>query len=184
MSKTIHQFEAQFCKAKVPDVRPGYLVAVHQKIKEGNKERVQVFQGTVIATNAGHGVNDTFTVRKVSEGIGVEKTFPVHSPTIVKIEVIRAHKVRRAKLNYLRDLSGKALRMKEVPLELQEKAFELPKPETAEAPVSEAKAAETAETPAEAPEEATAKTPEVTEEVKAETKKEAAPADEAEQASK
>lgn len=126
MSQVLQDFGAQSCKASVPALKPGYLVAVHQRIKEGNKERVQVFQGTVIKTNAGHDVNDMFTVRKVSEGIGVEKTFPVHSPTIVKIEVLRAHKVRRAKLNYLRELSGKALRMKEIPLNLKEKFFTKP----------------------------------------------------------
>lgn len=123
MSKILEDFGNQSCKASVPDLKPGYLIAVHQKIKEGNKERVQVFQGTVIKTNSGHGINDNFTVRKVSEGIGVERTFPVHAPSIIKIEVIRAYKVRQAKLNYLRNLSGKALRMKEIPLNLREKFF-------------------------------------------------------------
>ncbi len=142
MSKVLQEFGNQSCKASVPDLKPGYLVAVHQKIKEGNKERVQVFQGTVLKTNAGYGVNDAFTVRKISEGVGVEKTFPIHSPTIVKIEVIRAHKVRQAKLNYLRALSGKALRMKEIPLNLKEKLFkkEEPKAEVKEETVEEAKA--------------------------------------------
>lgn len=123
MSNILQAFGTQSCKPSVPDLKPGYLVAVHQKIKEGNKERIQIFQGTVIKTNAGHGVNDLFTVRKISEGIGVEKTFPIHSPTIVKIEVIRAFKVRQAKLSYLRGLSGKALRMKEIPFTLKEKLF-------------------------------------------------------------
>ena len=126
MSKILQDFGNQYCKSSVPDLKPGYLVAVHQKIKEGSKERVQVFQGTVIKTNAGHGVNDNFTVRKVSEGVGVERTFPIHSSTIVKVVVLRAHKVRRAKLNYLRDLSGKALRMQEVSLDLKEKTFNVP----------------------------------------------------------
>ena len=132
MSQILQDFGTQSCKASVPDLKPGYLVAVHQKIKEGNKERVQVFQGTVIKANAGYGVNDMFTVRKISEGVGVEKTFPIHSPTIVKIDVVRAHKVRRAKLNYLRNLSGKALRMQEVELDLREKTFTpvAPEPET------------------------------------------------------
>ncbi|MCK5460458.1 50S ribosomal protein L19 [Candidatus Gracilibacteria bacterium] len=123
MSDLAQTFGNQFCKEKVPELRSGYLVKVHQKIKEGNKERIQVFQGTVTKTNAGHGVNDTFTVRKISEGVGVEKIFPIHSPSIVKIEVLRAHKVRRANLRYLRELSGKALRMKEIPLKLKEKFF-------------------------------------------------------------
>jgi len=110
------------------------IVKVHQKIKEGNKTRVQVFQGTVIAVNSGHNVDATFTVRKISEGIGVEKVFPIHSPNIVKIEVQRAQKVRRAKLTFLRERSGKALRLKEVPLNLKEKTFEQPV-----APVEEVK---------------------------------------------
>ena len=128
MSKIIQEFGNQYCKDSVPEMKAGYLVAVHQKIKEGNKERIQIFQGTVIKVNAGHGVDSTFTVRKISEGVGVEKIFPIHSPTIVKIDVLRAHKVRRAKLNYLRDLSGKALRMKEIPLRLREKTFAKPAP--------------------------------------------------------
>ena len=140
MSKVLQEFGNQSCKASVPDLKPGYLVAVHQKIKEGNKERVQIFQGTVIKTNAGHGVNDTFTVRKISEGVGVEKTYPIHSPTIVKIEVIRAYKVRQAKLHYLRELSGKALRMKEIPLNLREKLFTKPEaPKAEDAPAEETK---------------------------------------------
>ncbi len=126
MSKVLQDFGSQFCKEEVPALKPGYLVKVHTKIREGNKERVQVFQGTVIKTNAGYGVDETFTVRKISEGIGVERIFPIHSPNIVKIEVLRAHKVRRAKLNYLRELSGKALRLKEVPLSLTFKKFEKP----------------------------------------------------------
>jgi large subunit ribosomal protein L19 len=126
MSQILQDFGNQYCKEAVPVLKPGYLVKVHQKIKEGSKERVQVFQGTVIKTNAGHGVNDTFTVRKISEGIGVEKVFPIHAPSIIKIEVLRAHKVRRSNLGYLRKLSGKALRLKEIPLKLKEKTF--PKP--------------------------------------------------------
>jgi len=139
MSKILQEFGNQSCKAAVPDLKPGYLVAVHQKIKEGNKERVQVFQGTVLKTNAGYGVNDTFTVRKISEGVGVEKTFPIHSPTIVKIEVVRAYKVRQAKLNYLRGLSGKALRMKEIPLNLKEKLFKKEEPKAEVAPAEAVK---------------------------------------------
>lgn len=108
----------------MPDLRTGMIVKVHQKIIEGTKTRIQVFQGTVIAVNPGHNVDSTFTVRKISEGIGVEKVFPFHSPNIVKIEVQRAQKVRRAKLTFLRDRSGKALRLKEVPLNLKERTFE------------------------------------------------------------
>lgn len=142
MSQLIQAFNQKFCKESVPVLKPGMIVKVHQKIKEGNKERVQVFQGTVIRTGAGYGVDETFTVRKISEGVGVEKCYPIHSPNVVKIEVLRDQKVRRAKLNFLRFLSGKALRLKEVPLKLQEKKFE--KPVKKEAPAAEApKEAET-----------------------------------------
>jgi len=134
MSKILQEFGAQYCKEEVPELKPGYLIKVHSRIKEGNKVRTQVFQGTVIATNPGFGVDETFTVRKISEGIGVERVFPIHSPNIIKIEVLRAHKVRRAKLNYLRDLSGKALRLKEVPLKLKMKKFAKPAPAKSEAP--------------------------------------------------
>jgi len=133
MSKILQEFGAQYCKEEVPELKPGYLIKVHSRIKEGSKVRTQVFQGTVIATNHGFGVDETFTVRKISEGIGVERVFPIHSPNIIKIEVLRAHKVRRAKLNYLRDLSGKALRLKEVPLKLKMKKFAKPEPVSASA---------------------------------------------------
>jgi large subunit ribosomal protein L19 len=141
MSLLIQKFSNKFCKNSVPDLRPGMIVKVHQKIKEGNKTRVQVFQGTVIATNPGQGVDSTFTVRKISEGIGVEKVYPYHSPNIVKIDVQRAQKVRRAKLNFLRERSGKALRLKEVPLKLKNNEFAKEAPK-AEAPAEEAPAAE------------------------------------------
>ncbi|MBT3348801.1 50S ribosomal protein L19 [bacterium] len=124
MSELLHSYSKKFCKDEVPDLKPGYIVKVHQKITEGSKTRIQVFQGTVLAVNSGHGVDDTFTVRKISEGIGVEKVYPIHSPNVVKIEVMRAQKVRRAKLNFLRDRSGKALRLKEIPLKLRGKKFE------------------------------------------------------------
>jgi large subunit ribosomal protein L19 len=125
MDQLLQKISLKNCKTNVPVLRSGYQVCVHQKIKEGNKERIQIFQGIIIALGSGEGIGETFTVRKISEGIGVEKVFPVHSPNIVKIEVQRAHKVRRAKLNFLRKLSGKALRLKEVPLELREKTFEI-----------------------------------------------------------
>jgi large subunit ribosomal protein L19 len=95
-----------------PDMRSGDTVRVHVKVREGEKERIQVFEGMVIGQHRG-GVRATFTVRKVSFGQGVERIFPLHSPTIDKIEVIRSAKVRRAKLYFLRDLRGKAARMKE-----------------------------------------------------------------------
>lgn len=119
MDKQVQQFTEKYCKESVPDIRTGYLVSVHQRIREGGKERIQKFQGTVIKVSDGSGIHRSFTVRKISEGIGVEKTYLLHSPNVVEIEVLRAHKVRQAKLYYLRDLSGKALRMKEIPLKLK-----------------------------------------------------------------
>jgi large subunit ribosomal protein L19 len=96
----------------VPDFRPGDTVKVHVRVVEGNRERVQVFQGVVLRRQ-GVGVRETFTVRKVSFGVGVERTFPVHSPTIARIEVLTQGDVRRAKLYYLRQRSGKAAKVKE-----------------------------------------------------------------------
>ncbi len=96
-----------------PDIRPGYSVKVHQRIKEGNKERVQVFSGLVIKLNSGHGTDRTFTVRNIVSGVGVEKTFPCHSCTIEKIEITKIAKVRRAKLYFMRERSGKSARLKE-----------------------------------------------------------------------
>lgn len=110
----IQQFDKKQLKKDLPEIKPGYTVKVHQKIKEGEKERVQVYEGLVIAISHGHGPNKTITVRKMVEGIGVEKIFPLHSPNIVKIEVVRIGKVRRAKLFYMRNVSGKAARLKEV----------------------------------------------------------------------
>ena len=96
----------------IPDFRPGDTLRVHVRVVEGNRERVQVFQGAVIRRQ-GSGARETFSVRKVSFGVGVERTFPVHSPTIARIEVATLGDVRRAKLYYLRDLSGKAAKIKE-----------------------------------------------------------------------
>ena len=97
----------------VPDFRSGCTVRVHVRIKEGDKSRIQIFEGLVIKRN-GHGIGETFTVRKISSGVGVERTFPVHSPIIEKIEVLRRGKVRRARLFYLRGRSGKASRIEEI----------------------------------------------------------------------
>ena len=99
-------------RSDIPDFRPGDTLKVHVKVVEGNKTRVQLFQGVVIA-RSGSGVSETFTVRKVSYGVGVERTFPVHSPIIEKIEVHTRGDVRRAKLYYLRDRVGKAAKIKE-----------------------------------------------------------------------
>jgi len=103
----LEQIESDGCKQNVPVFNVGDTVRVHFKIVEGNKERIQVFEGLVIARKNG-GVRETFTVRKISFGTGVERTFPIHSPRIDKIEVTRSGSVRRAKLYYIRDLSGKA----------------------------------------------------------------------------
>ncbi|MBW5444599.1 50S ribosomal protein L19 [Cohnella sp. CFH 77786] len=97
----------------VPSFRPGDTLKVHVKVVEGSRERIQLFEGVVIKRRGG-GISETFTVRKISYGVGVERTFPVHSPRIEKIEVARRGKVRRAKLYYLRDLRGKAARIKEI----------------------------------------------------------------------
>lgn len=96
----------------VPDFRPGDTVKVHVRVVEGGRERIQVFEGVVIARN-GSGARETFTVRKLSFGVGVERIFPIHAPIVQKIEVARRGKVRRAKLYYLRDRVGKAARIKE-----------------------------------------------------------------------
>jgi large subunit ribosomal protein L19 len=99
-------------RSDVPDFAPGDTLKVHVRVIEGQKERIQVFQGVVIA-RAGSGIRETFTVRKVSYGVGVERTFPLHTPTIARIEVVTRGDVRRAKLYYLRDRIGKAAKVKE-----------------------------------------------------------------------
>ena len=101
-----------YMKNDLPEFRAGDTVKVHVRIKEGDKERIQVFEGLVIYRHGG-GISETFTVRKISSGVGVEKIFPLHSPMIAKIEVVRLGKVRRAKLSYIRALSAKAARIKE-----------------------------------------------------------------------
>ncbi len=112
MNDVIREIEQAQLKEAVDEFNVGDTVRVHCKIKEGNRERVQVFEGTVIKRQNG-GNRETFTVRKSSGGIGVEKTWPLHSPNVVKIEVVRRGKVRRAKLFYLRNLSGKKAKVKE-----------------------------------------------------------------------
>lgn len=108
----LDKVDAAQLRSDIPDFRPGDTVDVHVKVIEGSKERIQVFKGVVIRRQNG-GIRETFTVRKVSYGIGVERTFPVHSPNLDKIEVVTRGKVRRAKLYYLRDLRGKAAKIKE-----------------------------------------------------------------------
>ena len=108
----IKSIEHEQKKSKIPALKVGNTVRVHQKIKEGNRERIQVFEGIIIKKQGG-GVNATFTVRRVSYGVGVEKTFLVHSPNVEKVELVRVGKARRAKLYYLRDRVGKAAKTKE-----------------------------------------------------------------------
>ena len=113
MNEIIRKIEAEQMKENAPEFNVGDTVKVYAKIKEGNRERIQVFEGTVLKKQGG-GVRATFTVRKNSNGVGVEKTWPLHSPVVENIEVIRRGKVRRAKLNYLRSRIGKAAKVKEL----------------------------------------------------------------------
>ena len=111
MNKT-DLIEKPFLRTDLPEFRPGDTVKVHVRVVEGNRERVQVFQGVVIRRSGG-GIRETFTVRKISFGVGVERTFPLHSPSIAKVEIVQRGRVRRAKLYYLRDLRGKKARIQE-----------------------------------------------------------------------
>ena len=103
-------------RTDIPSFRPGDTVRVHAKVVEGTRERIQIFEGVVISRK-GQGISEMYTVRKISSGIGVERTFPIHTPRVEKIEVVRYGKVRRAKLYYLRALQGKAARIKEIRME-------------------------------------------------------------------
>ncbi len=160
----IKSIEHEQLKNKIPELKVGNTVKVHVRIKEGNKERIQVFEGIIIKVQGG-GVNQTFTVRKISYGVGVEKTFLVHSPLVEKVELVRVGKARRARLFYLRDRVGKAAKTKEMvgarienreitikedlaeePVEEKTEVVEEPAKETA--PVAEEAKTET--TPAEA----------------------------------
>ncbi|MGD8440614.1 MAG: 50S ribosomal protein L19 [Holophagae bacterium] len=108
----IREVTQEYLRTDIPEFRPGDNVKVHVRLREGEKERIQIFEGLVIARKHG-GVSETFTVRKISSGVGVERTFPLHSPSIAQIEVSRRGQVRRAKLYYIRGLRGKAARIKE-----------------------------------------------------------------------
>ena len=108
----VEAFTNEQLKKELPLIRIGDTIRVHNRIKEGNRQRIQMFEGTVIAKHGG-GISETFTVRRVSYGVGVEKTFPIHSPNVEKVDIIRVGKVRRAKLYYLRDRVGKASKVKE-----------------------------------------------------------------------
>ena len=112
MSQLIEKITSTQLRNDVPDFRPGDTVRVHALIVEGERERVQIFEGLVIKRR-GAGISETYTVRKISNGVGVERTFPVHTPRVAKLEVVRKGRVRRAKLYYIRALSGKAARIKE-----------------------------------------------------------------------
>lgn len=154
----IKSIEHEQLKSKIPDIKIGDTVRVHQRVKEGNRERIQVFEGIVIKKQNG-GLNETFTVRRISYGVGVEKTFLIHSPLVEKVELVRVGKVRRAKLYYLRDRIGKAAKTKEnvganlkreqiIVKEEAEKAREIEEKKAekaAEAKAEETKTAETTE---------------------------------------
>ena len=161
----IKSIEHEQLKNKIPELKVGNTVKVHVRIKEGNKERIQVFEGIIIKVQGG-GVNQTFTVRKTSYGVGVEKTFLIHSPLVEKVELVRVGKARRARLFYLRDRVGKAAKTKEMvgariedrEITVKEDLVEEPvaeevKEEVVETPVAE-EVVETVETPAVATEEA------------------------------
>lgn len=165
----------------IPAVKSGDTVKVHQKVKEGAKERIQIFEGVVIRHKGGNGVQSTITVRKIASGVGVERIYPLHSPNIVKIEVTRRSKVRRAYLGYLRALRGKAARMKEIKFdklavnveERELKQEELVQPEIEEEGISkkEEDNTEEMETAKEEVKEEPEKTEEIKEEAAAEEEK-------------
>jgi len=127
MTSKLEQFNKAQLKKNIPDIRPGDTIRVHQRIKEKNKERIQVFEGLIIARKHGKEPGATITVRKISKGVGVERVFPIHSPLISKIELVKRSKVRRAKLYYMRERTGKRARMKTK--EMTSKAWEDPKEE-------------------------------------------------------
>ncbi len=130
MTNKTEKFTQSSLKKSLPDIRPGDTVKVYQKVKIGKQERTQVFEGLVLARKHGKGISSTITVRKIISGIGVEKIFPLHSPIIEKIEIVKRGKVRRAKLYYLREAKGKKARLKRV--ELGKKVTEKPKEQTEE----------------------------------------------------
>ncbi len=153
----IKSIEHEHLKEKIPVLKVGNTVRVHQRIKEGNRERIQVFEGIIIKKQGG-GLNATFTVRRIASGVGVEKTFLIHSPLVEKVELVRVGNARRAKLYYLRDRVGKAAKTKEQigarieDKEITVKATIEEEPvveEKVEAPVEEAKTVETEATPVE-----------------------------------
>ena len=133
----VKSIEHEQLKNKIPDLKVGNTVKVHARIKEGNKERIQVFEGTIIKVQ-GSGVNKTFTVRKISYGVGVEKTFLIHSPLVEKVELVRVGHARRAKLFYLRDRVGKAAKTREIAgARIEDKEIEIKGAEIIEEPAQE-----------------------------------------------
>ena len=133
----IKSIEHEQLKNKIPELKVGNTVKVHVRIKEGNKERIQVFEGTIIKVQ-GSGVNKTFTVRKISYGVGVEKTFLIHSPLVEKVELVRVGHARRAKLFYLRDRVGKAAKTREIAgARIEDKEIEIKGAEIIEEPAQE-----------------------------------------------
>lgn len=124
METHIETFNKQYLKAKTPDLQAGDIVRVYQKVKEQDKERIQVFEGVLLAKKHGKGIGGTITVRKISQGVGVERVFPLHSPLVEKIEVARKTKVRQGKLYYLRSLQGKKARLKAKEFNLEQPAQE------------------------------------------------------------
>ena len=168
----IKSIEHEQLKNRIPDLKVGDTVRVHQRIKEGNRERIQVFEGIIIKKQGGS-VNATFTVRRIAYGVGVEKTFLVHSPLVEKVEVVRVGKARRAKLYYLRNRTGKAAKTKEnIGAKIESKYIDV-KEELVEEPAVEAEATETVEAPVE--EAKVEETVAPVEEAKAEEVKEEAP---------
>ena len=129
---------------KIPDLKPGDTIKVHQKIKEGDKERIQIFEGIIIAKKHGKGIPATITVRKVVDGVGVERIFPIHSPSVEKFEIVRRAKVRRAKLYYLRTAKGKKAKLKRKDFAIA--IAEEPAKQATEEPATEAETTETIKT--------------------------------------
>ncbi|MCD6270603.1 50S ribosomal protein L19 [bacterium] len=119
MATKAENFIKKYSKEEIPDIRPGDTVRVHQKIKEAKKERIQIFEGVVLARKHGKGISSTITVRKLVGEIGIEKIFPLHSPTIEKIDIVQRGKVRRAKLYYLRKRVGKKAKVKKKKIKTQ-----------------------------------------------------------------
>jgi len=150
MTTKLDAFNKSKIKKEAPDIRPGDVIRVHVRLPEKTKrggEKVQVFEGLVISRKHGKGINATFTVRKISDGIGVERIFPLHCPSMAKIEIVKRSKIRRAKLYYMRERSGKKARMKTKELLGVEWTAEKPKKEKEVESPKDKKSAEKAEKP-------------------------------------